>query len=284
MNFKGFESLSSDQYLAGESGVIVYLESTDDEFIFKKWFGNLLSKIEFKSVSGRKEDGGCYAVIQKVTNAESDELANPCYGVVDRDVFLNTKTSNDDLWWETDDSAFYSSKPFGENVFILNRWELENYLLHPRAMHKRLVNAKMGDTSYDSEVDLIESVLNSERDLVAVTVLSTLGRGDMSPRFAQNNSGDDLWSLVTKRSQAEESKIMEHERRVVAFSDNESDAVRRWDRLSRMLDGKRAMVRIDGILNETGFSLERERANLADDIANFGLIDSELRRWVEDLQ
>ena len=161
MDFKNLSDFSSEQYLAGDKGVIVYLESTDDVFIFKKWFGDVLSKIQFEPVSGEKANGGCRAVIQRLQ--ELDHHTVDYYGVVDRDALLNEISIHESLWWESDDDVFFSASPFGDRVFVLNRWELEYYLLHPKALAKRLHNRTMGEISYTDVSQLAEAILVSDR-------------------------------------------------------------------------------------------------------------------------
>ncbi len=281
MDFKSLSGFSSEQYLAGDKGVVVYLESTDDVFIFKKWFGNLLSKIQFEPVSGEKANGGCRVVIQRLQ--EVDDVTVDYYGVVDRDALLNEIRTQESLWWEIDDEVFFGASPFGGRIFVLNRWELENYLLHPAALANRLSNRTMGKISYTNASQLAQDILQREDDLIAVTVLATLGRGDRSPRHLQGLQGEQLWLQVQKDTQADDAKIEQHKQSIIRFAETQTDPLLRWDRLSRMFDGKRAMIRIDGMFTEHKFCIEEERADLADDIANLGLIDPYLNEWIHYL-
>ena len=285
---KGFADSSMDQYLAAETGVVVYLESTDDVFVFKKWFGDLLSKIQFESISGEKANGGCGAII-KFFEEQEEELSF-AYGVVDRDVLLRNINSEKypncrDLWWSTDDTSFYSSQPFGEKIFILNRWELENYLLHPKALHQLLENKTRGETSLLTPEDVAEKIIANESDLVAVTLFSTLGKGCIkSMRHAQNLSGDKLWNEV-KNLGTSDDELADHISNIKSFTEDKDDPIERWDKLSRILDGKRTMYRLDGILhsNPRNFCLEKEYGVLADHILNFGLVDTDLKKWLVEI-
>lgn len=281
MDFKNLSDFSSEQYLAGDKGVIVYLESTDDVFIFKKWFGNVLSKIQFESVSGEKANGGCRVVIQRLQ--ELDDLTVDYYGVVDRDALLNEIGTHELLWWETNDDVFFGASPFGDRVFVLNRWELENYLLHPEALAKRLHNRTMGKISYTDVSQLAEAILEREDDLVAVTVLATLGRGDRAPRHLQSDLGAVLWAKIKQETNTDDAKIELHKQKIIRFAESQSNPLQRWDKLSRMVDGKRAMVRIDGMFTQHRFCIENERADLADDIANLHLIDHHLSNWINKI-
>ncbi|MGV6852797.1 MAG: hypothetical protein ACWA5R_11560 [bacterium] len=289
MDFKGLSGFSSERYRAGDRGVIVYLESTDDVFIFKKWFGNHLSRIEFKAVSGEKANGGCRVVISKV-NEEADTTM-PCYGIVDRDALLNTISENEALWWETDDETFFSAQPFGNRVFVLNRWELENYLLHPQAVRRRLENKTMENSGYTDHEALAEDIIAAEEDMVALTVLATLGK-DREPGYARELSGDKLWERVQTEANASREQINEHRSKVMHFAQDTNTPIERWNRLSRLLDGKKSMVRFDVIFAKRNIRtagskkyicLQDERADLADDVANLDLIDPNLKSWIQHL-
>lgn len=288
MDFKGLSGFSSERYRAGDRGVIVYLESTDDVFIFKKWFGNHLSRIEFKAVSGEKANGGCQAVLSKVNDEGGSNI--PCYGVVDRDVLLlNIADDHELLWWEDDDETFFAAKPFGDKIFVLNRWELENYLLHPVAIHRRIHNRTMGNSEFLTADDLCRTMIEVEDDFIAVTVLSliSLKQSGRSPRerFGRDESGERLWEVIQERTQAGTEQIEAYKTKLIQFAQAQTDPIERWERLSRVLDGKRAMFRIDKHLNQR-LCLQDIRGDLADDIANMDTDDSylsNLSSWIESL-
>jgi len=284
---RGFSDFSMDEYLTADSGIVVYLESTDDVFVFKKWFGNLLSKIQFEPISGEKANGGCGVIIKFFEDNPDVSFA---YGVVDRDVLLRNINSTkypdcSNLWWNTDDDDFYSNHPFGDKIFILHRWELENYLLHPEALQKLLDNKTRGKTSLTTADEVAKKIIDNESDLVAVTLFSTLGKGSIgNMRHGQDKTGDDLWSMVAELEQSEAERD-DHESKVFSFAEDKDEPMERWDRLSRMLDGKRTMYRLDNILHPDPrkFCLEREYGALADHIANLDLIDPALNAWLQQV-
>jgi hypothetical protein len=284
---RGFGDFSMDEYLAADRGIIVYLESTDDVFVFRKWFDKLLSKIQFKSISDEKANGGCGVIIKFFEDNPDLSFA---YGVVDRDVLLRNINSTrypdcSNQWWNTDDDDFHSNHPFGDKIFVLHRWELENYLLHPEALQKLLYNKTRGKTSLTTADEVAKKIIDNESDLVAVTLFSTLDKGSIgSMRYGQDKTGDDLWSMVDELGQSEEERD-EHKSKITSFAEDKDDPMERWDRLSRMLDGKRTMYRLDNILhsNPRKFCLEREFGALADHIANLGLIDPALKSWLHQV-
>jgi len=284
---KGLTDFSLDEYLAADKGIVVYLESTDDVFVFKKWFGDLLSKIQFEPISGEKANGGCGAII-KFFDEDSPDLTF-AYGIVDRDVLLRNINSAkypdcSDLWWNIDDKDFNSQHPFGEKIFILHRWELENYLLHPEALHKLLENKTRGETLLTSASEVAEKIIESELDLLAVTLFSVSGKGPASMRYAQEKSGDDLWLEVHNIIKSE-GKVNDYKERIMRFTEDKVDPVKRWDKLSRLLDGKRTMYRLDKILhsNPKVFCLDEEYGALADNIVNLGLVDPDLKNWLTNV-
>jgi hypothetical protein len=112
------------------SGVpVVYVESEEDSYIFGEcWFKEHLSRLEFQSVanrSGGNSTSGCKAVIHAVD--EEMRSGNPAWGIVDRDAVMSEDRW--DLVYETDDSHFDLSLPFGQRVKVLRRWEIESYLV-----------------------------------------------------------------------------------------------------------------------------------------------------------
>ncbi len=132
-----FKSLSTDfigsQY---EGGVKIFLESGEDVRIFcDHWFADRQDKIRFESAEeGATGSGGYNAVLRKVEQALDQRLT--AFGIIDRDVLLADEKP--DLFWETDDGKFESTVPYGDRIHVLRRWELENYLLKPKAVSAEL--------------------------------------------------------------------------------------------------------------------------------------------------
>ncbi len=67
---------------------------------------------------------------------------------------------------------------------------------------------------------------------------------------------------------------------IYSFAEDEADPAKRWHRLSRLLDGKRVMFRIGGLLK---VKLETERGALAGHIAALQLIDLLLTAWINNI-
>lgn len=121
-----------DEFTARYGGVpVVFVESEEDLFVYGEcWFVEQLSKIEFRSARTRINSDGCSAVRGAV---EQERLAGiPAWGIVDRDTIMS-----DDQWHlvhETDDAIYDRAEPFGKNVKVLRRWELESYLIDAVAL------------------------------------------------------------------------------------------------------------------------------------------------------
>ena len=129
---------------------IVYLESEADVNLYENyWFRDYLRKLAFKPGSdGSANMNGCTAVRQSVGHDRSAGIES--YGIVDRD-----SVKSADLWdlvWETDDEVFLAAKPFGEYVKVLLRWEMESYLLEPRALERHLASHQNGRTERSADV------------------------------------------------------------------------------------------------------------------------------------
>jgi len=132
---KGGEALGNpDRLVSRYGGVpVIYVESDEDRYVFGEcWFNDRLSRVEFQPAASRCGFDGCSAVIQAV----GDERAagNPAWGIVDRDVVMSR-----DLWnlvHETDDARYEQAKPFGAEIKLLCRWEMESYLADAAALEQ----------------------------------------------------------------------------------------------------------------------------------------------------
>lgn len=277
-----------------EGGIKVFLESTEDVRIFSDhWFSDYQDKISFESAGkdGKKSSGGCTAVLRKVREAQSQQLT--AYGIVDRDTLL--KDNKQDVFWETDDTKFHAASPYGDNIHVLRRWEMENYLLKPEAFKSELRCKTLN--RLEPEITA-KTLLNHEDDLIKLTTLSTiLANKESSVKFTSEgfgsaNIGEDLHNkinnyLSTYGMTLESSEFLEDMAKILAFANNEQSPDARWDKLSRILDGKRALYKFCSIFNKEyglkGFQFADEvKGSLADRIASKReLLDEELCDTIE---
>ncbi len=282
-NFKDLSNVTSD-YLGG---IKVFLESEDDLMIIgQKWFSHLQDKISFENTEPQVEQGGggCKQVIAQVKKVI--EQGKVAFGIVDRDVLLSKPDDDkeakryDEAFWETDDEVFLATKIFGDYIHILKRWEIENYLLRPEALQKLMVNKKLSHNVMSVD-EVAKELIDKEDDFIAVSIVSTYGVyvGKQAENgFGKQGNSQDLKKEAIKHLNITQSDYLEHYNKIKAFSNQEHDSSIRWDKLSRLLDGKRVLIRLgsknmfDGIFKDMG----SERGTLADIIKNNNLIDTEL--------
>jgi hypothetical protein len=259
-------------------GIKIYLESTDDQYILRNWFStfNFYDKLSFESVSETRGDGGCQLVLKKVENSQLT-----AFGIVDRDILLADPNFKDSLWWEIDDEVFLSQKPYGEKIFVLHRWELENYLLHPQALAALMAEKRLNAET--SAADIAKLLCVHEDNMVAVTLLSTNSLKKVGEQVLRDKSGEELKQAIQNKLQVNPDTIEAEQTKIKRFAENELDPILRWRRLSRLLDGKRIMHRIDDLLFSGKVRLESERGALGRHVATHKLVDSALINWLEGI-
>jgi hypothetical protein len=272
-------------------GIKVFLESTDDQYIVgRKWFSHLKDKISFESVSETRADGGCQIVRKKVQ--ESNDCNQKAFGIVDRDILLADPDFQNSVWLEVNDDIFTSAQPYGEAIFVLHYWELENYLLHPQALKSLVADKTLMNPPTITATTIADLLIQHEDNLVAVTLLSTIPaknmEGQVAEGFGRDSSGVELKEKIATKLNISHENIQQEHEKIKCFAENESDAIARWNKLSRMLDGKRIMNRIDQILSDEDMadckvSLTSERGALAGYITNQKIIDPFLVTWLDDI-
>ncbi len=277
-----------------EGGTRVFLESAEDVRIFSDhWFGHKQDKLRFVSAEGDQSGGGgCQAVISKVQEAKSQDIK--AYGIVDRDTLLSDQ--NFDLFWETDDIKFHAAQPYGDAIHVLRRWELENYLLHPTAFSEE-VSKRVSRSP--APIISAQIFLDQSEDIIKLTALTTIsvahGKTSPQPGFGSQCSGADLDSEINKHLNNQlgehsnrNSDFEKDANRIKAFCQETDNTENKWNALSRILDGKKSLMRLCQYLAKShgikGINQwEEMRGCLANVIASKELIDMELRDLIERL-
>jgi len=123
-----------DRLVARYGGVpVIYVESTEDHYVYGEcWFKDWLSRVEFQPAMVQCRFSGCSAVLEAVGGERT--AGNLAWGIVDRDTVMSQ-----DLWnlvHETDDAKYKSAKPFGAEIKVLCRWEMESYLADAIALEQ----------------------------------------------------------------------------------------------------------------------------------------------------
>lgn len=284
MEFKQSARIPANERYRGP--IKLYLESGEDAFVILKWFPKLPQRISVESVEPPFDDdrgggGGCEVVIAKVAAAREESPPIKAYGVVDRDVLL---ARNHSAWSETDDARFHAAEPLGPEIHVLTRWELENFLLHPTAIHRVLENKKLGRSGI-SEADVINALNAAEEDFVAVSTIDILSRQAVPPKsspkrgFGLNATGDDLRDKIRVQTGASVTSFDTVADSIKAFAEGLPPGGERWDRLSRMLDGKRALSRLKTLWGKNFSAPDSERGSLAEHVKEH-MVNSELGRFV----
>lgn len=295
-SFKKVETALVDAKYEGR--IKVFLESAEDVRIFgEHWFSHKQDKLRFVSAEGEQVGGGgCRVVISKVE--ESNKQNIPAYGIVDRDVLLNdakSDLSKLDIFWETDDERFHAAQPYGDKIHVLHRWELENYLLKPEAFNyevsRRISRSPAPDISAETFLEEVDNI-------VQVTALTTYsvanGQKSPNPAFGTNiPSGSDLSQEIDKFLKRQFPapacpNISEDVEKIRSFDQIDATPAERWERLSRILDGKKSLMRLCRFIS-TSMKLgsvdhwEEMRGCLANIIASKGTIDLELIVLIDNI-
>ena len=264
-----------------EGGIKVFVESEDDLAILRdKWFFNHKDVLSFESVADPGGgSGGCCKVIDQVQEFAGD--GRPAFGIVDRDVLLQEESCRESLWWEVDDASFAAAHPYGESVHILQRWELENYLLQPDAVRQWLKDKLCSPNEPNFTAT---NMLELEADFITLSCINTLAvpkaKTAPSDQFGLDKSGQELREAILKHFSSSEEEIAGHYLKIQAFAEENDLPEKRWDRLSRMLDGKRVLHRLSfhlgNDLKNKNLNMFGDRGIIAGYIANNGSIDAEL--------
>jgi len=265
--------------------VIVYLESEEDlQIIKERWFFDEGKELEFKSAD-TGQGGGCLQVINQVNKER--EKGIPAFGIVDRDILMTQKKWH--LWWEVDDQKFQETKPFGDYIFVLRRWEIENYLLGPKELEIVLSDKAFRSPRKDNEV--VQQLLNEAENLKvlsAATILSSEHGQALNKGVGFGQSGQKLKDAVEKYLSNHLSpdicdKLSVYIQKIEHFAQGHTtQTIQRWERLNRLLDGKRTLQRLD--LLHTREGKNDQRATLARHIRINNQIDPELKNYVEELK
>ncbi len=226
---------------------IVYLESEEDVQIIKeRWFFDEGRFVEFKSVDSGV-GGGCGQVISRV-GFDRRRGVN-AFGIVDRDALLQYRLW--DLWWEKDDAVLAAGNPWGEHIKILKKWEIENYLLSPNE-----IEIVLADKYFRSLRPIDEVLIDINQQAENVKVLSAAAiycheNGEHFPNeFGTQKAGMDLLEETTKYLKkrfgdsvlAQLNGVID---KIEAFAEGITSIDKnRWEKLSRLIDGKRMLRRM----------------------------------------
>jgi len=235
--------------------VIVYLESQEDFHIFQeRWFYDEGEFLEFHSTD-QGAGGGCSNVIKQVEIDRKNGII--AFGIVDRDAVM--KHNLWDIFWETDDSKYKDAKPFGDHVRQLCRWEVENYLLDPEELENMLADVGKDAPRKKRPVEfMIKELLNHCNILIPIMAINVLlhknGKPALTIKFGsdcltgenmQQTIKSQIYNSFPDKPDEIKNEFNEYIRLFESFGENyQTDSAEYWDRLNRMIDGKRIFDRL----------------------------------------
>lgn len=260
------------------SRVVVYLESEEDRLIIgDRWFYD--ENIEFRSAGDDAQGaGGCTQVIKKVNNDKEKGITS--VGLVDRDVLL--KDCHWECWWEHDKSKFEACQPYGDDVKILSRWEIENYLLLEPDIIASVKADRFGHVQQrPAPIPLSSDEVELFTMLTAADACCHVkGEKKVSDSMAGfSGTSQDLRTSLKKQG-VDSAELGQKLRKVVRFSEDEEEGSKEhWKQQSRILNGK-AILNRRGLLGKKLDKPDDYRLALARKIADDNKIDPEIREYI----
>ncbi|MBK1716522.1 hypothetical protein CKO27_02450 [Thiocystis violacea] len=244
-SLKNLESgdLAERRYVAKR---YVYLESEEDvQILAERWFNDRGAKVEFQA-AGDDLGGGCNRVIAQVDKDVENGI--DAVGILDRDSLA--ARSHWDAFFDAADASCSNRSPFGERIYVLRCWEIENYLLHPVVIESFLADEK--GRSERPEADVNRELFDILCDLVPVVagslVLTSYGQRTLEKGFGLNQTFLGNYAQVAQQIESRLSPeaaesldtCIEH---IVGFGDAHHDrSTAHWLELIRGIDGKRFVV------------------------------------------
>ncbi|HRW64282.1 MAG TPA: hypothetical protein P5032_00790 [Candidatus Competibacter sp.] len=227
--------------------IIIYLESSDDNNIYSNiWFGDRLVEFLFRPANkGAATYGGCQAVRESVNHDRTNGIK--AFGIVDRDIVMA-----EDHWylvWETDNSRFAQAMPFGPYIKVLNRWELENYLIDSEAIEEYLAN-QIGRKVRNTQ-DVIKELL----DHCDVLILHTAGNAachnaringftdGFTDRKDKIRVDQDIQQRFIQRNACQQD-YLDNIAKAQAFNINNTSNEERLEKLLQIIYGKALLSRV----------------------------------------
>ncbi|MCI5151172.1 MAG: hypothetical protein D3916_17620 [Candidatus Electrothrix sp. MAN1_4] len=256
------------------SRVVVYLESEEDRLIIgDRWFYD--ENLEFRSAGEAGQGGGCNQVIKKVNDDKEKGIKS--VGLVDRDVLL--KDCHWECWWEHDESKFEACQPYGKDIKILSRWEIENYLLLEPEIIASVKADRFGQTQQrPAPLPLSSKEISLFTMLTAADACChTDGAKKVSDGMAGFTGTSQELRTSLEKQEIDSAELDEKMDKAACFADDEEDgSVEHWKQLSRILNGKAILKRLH-LLGKKQEDSSDCRLALARKIADDGKIDPEIR-------
>ncbi len=260
------------------SRVVVYLESEEDRLIIgDRWFYD--ENLEFRSAGDDAQGaGGCTQVIKKVNNDKEEGITS--VGLVDRDVLL--KDCYWECWWEHEDTAFRACQPYGKNIKVLSRWEIENYLLLEPDIIASVKADRFGHAlERPAPIPLASGEVELFTMLTAADVFChAKGKKKVSDSMAGFSGTSQDLRISLKKKGVDSAELDEKLHKAARFAGDEEDgSAKHWKQQSRILNGKAILKRLQ-LLGKKQEDASDCRLALARKIADDDKIDLEIREYI----
>lgn len=271
-----FKSLSKSSVVDGKYSARkrIYLESGDDQAIFKRWFFDEGEHLEFVSCN-EGDGGGCTRVVGNVHKDRESGITS--FGIVDRDALMQQQEW--EVFWEDNDSVYTEKRPLGDYVHPLCRWEIENYVLDFDAFHSLLRDYGKYSPDGIDKTSLSDLLLRHSEALIPIMAsnicLHEAGRPALPSKYAIQDSYEKANENCCKHLKKEglEKSFKDRKDRLLSFKVGENPSEQYWQ-LNRMIDGKRLMDRLNSefkLKEDHRFylaKLVREKGKIAPEISN----------------
>lgn len=219
--------------------VTVYVEGKDDVAFQEKMFPGSKGDIRFEEV------GGCAGMRARLANERQHN--SKVIGLLDRDALKREKRWNE--LFETDNDNFAIATRL-DGIYVLTRWEIENYLLDLTAVYRLFENWKSKVIS--SEEALLDMMIETALGELHVTAgwctahEHGFGESDELPACLDAKALEaKVRQWIVSKAPGAEAQYDEHLTKVKAFDPGIVAAKReRLDALLRMVDGKRFLHRL----------------------------------------
>lgn len=127
-NVVSFDEFENELQITSQQSEIprIVIEGGDDVAMFRRWFFDLLDRMEFVQAANLGVGSGCTAVGEAVDQLLASGV--PAFGLTDRDRLF--REANWPMLFAVDDAAFAAGTE-EEHLAVNSLWEIEAYLLDP---------------------------------------------------------------------------------------------------------------------------------------------------------
>lgn len=274
------------------STLVVVVEGDDDKAILERWFEQDINSgvVAFstpKRYSQPADVDGCQGVIKVADSIVQPDLL--VFGIVDRDHLV---MSHRNIFLEPNDETFHSMSPHHPRVRILTHWEIESYLVEPRAIGQYVADQSCDEGASARLDTVLAEVVGAVLLLTAVNIAlqdrrkppypslwnlpTTMTRGDMERQILPDVLGS---KIAIAEHAAFRSQVSQIESELKAFANTYAPGTSDYNRrILKVIDGKAVFARVLhglGVKSKSDSPIKRTLARLMGPI---GAAGSDARR------